>query len=233
MNEPIKSEEIEFEITSDSSTGGLDARDRINYELNRQLLQKNWISLWGEIEPIICENTGLFLLNACMSGIKKATIFICSCGGSEDDARALMSIMEFCKSRGMIIRVYGAGLVASAAFDIFITGSKGYRFVNEFTMFMTHSSSIETRDKSLVRLQDYLDEHSLQTYTKIHKKTRERYLETGNWYFSPDEGLKFGACDAVIKAGDILPDSIVIPKPVEPKNVVYDPMTGLSVENVD
>jgi len=200
------------EIQIDSYSSSI---ERINYDLSKVCYNNDWFFLWGDVDSLMTENCSLFLMDKLFSGREIATIFICSAGGSEDDARGLMSIIEHCKTQGLTIRMFGAGLVASAAFDIFIAGSKGWRFVNEFTMFMTHSSSVETRDKAAIRLQEYLDEYSLQYYTRIHKKTRERYLETGNWYFSADEGLGFGACDAVIKPGMKLPDKPVTKRTVD------------------
>lgn len=200
------------DIEISSGGDGLCAIERLNYDLTKLVHKRDWFMLWGEIYESLTENCSMFLLDRLCSGTPMATLFICSGGGSEDDARALIGIIEHCKSQGMIIRMFGAGMVASAAFDVFVAGSKGYRFVSELTMFMTHSSSIETRDKPLRRLQEELDEYTLQAYTRIHKKARERYLETGNWYFSADEGLAFGAADAVLKPGDKLPSEAMKPK---------------------
>lgn len=185
---------------------------QFNSELAKEVAKFGWLCLWGEIADALCETAGLFLLKALNEKRDSVNFMICSGGGSEDDARGLMGIMDICKSNGMIIKTLGAGMIGSAAFDIFIAGSKGYRFVTELSMLMTHSSSAELRNKREFKLQEYLDEFTLKTYTKIHPRMREKFLSTGDWYISPEEAVLYGIADAVIKIGDPIPEGPIIPQ---------------------
>jgi ATP-dependent protease ClpP protease subunit len=181
-----------------------------------------WFSLWGEIGDALTEPCGLFLLNALRLGWPMATLFVCSGGGSEDDSRGLIGLIEHVKQQGLIVRAYGAGIVGSAAFDIFIACSKGYRFVHECTLLMTHSSSADTRDKDLVELQDRFDNWTIRKYTHIHPSTREKFLRTGNWWFDPYDAIKYGAVDAVVKNNQPLPTDPVFPKVIDKQQEIAD-----------
>lgn len=193
--------------------------------LSKLLASKNWFSIWGPIDPTSVEAAALFLLTKFNEGIKEITIVVNSPGGSEDDARGLISIMEICKAQGMVIRMFGCGMVGSAAFDIFIAGTRGYRFVHEVSMLMTHASSADIRNKAEIRLQEELDELTLTKFTKIKKAEREMFLNTGDWFMSPAEAVTRGVADAIVGLGEKLPDGPVfqVKKPreekVEPSNV--------------
>lgn len=174
--------------------------------LAKKVGDKDWFSFWGEVGELTCEQAGLFLLNKLFSGTKMVTLFICSPGGSEDDLRGLLSIMEHCKSLGMVIRGIGAGVVASAAFDLFIACSPGWRFVFEATMLMTHSSAGHVEDEDMYELQRRFDMWTLKKYTNIHASTRRRFMKTGNWWFDPEAAVGYGAADHVIMAGEEIPE---------------------------
>jgi len=177
----------------------------------KRLAAKNWFSFWGPVSDSSCELCSMFLMDAMMRGEKEVNLLICSGGGSEDDTRALIGIMEMCKSQGMIVRVYGAGCIASAAFDIFAACSKGYRFAFEVTMFMTHSSSGHVEDDDMYELQKKFDMWTLKQYTGIHAATRKRFMKTGNWWFDPNQAVEYGIADHVVKAGEKLPDGPIHP----------------------
>lgn len=179
--------------------------------IDKKLYEKGWYCLWGEIDTDACSLCGGFLLNRMLRNCKESTIFICSEGGDEDDARALLSIIELCKSSGMIIRIYGAGLIASAALDIFITGSAGYRFAFEATMFMTHATSGHVADEEMYDLQKKFNVWILKQYTSIHPATIKKFMRTGNWWFGPQEAIGYGIMDAMIRPGDTLPKGPVLP----------------------
>lgn len=196
----------ETEYTSDKYP------DQLYAHFAKGLADKDWFVFWGDVDEETCEMCGQFLLNALMKGKKHVTLFICSGGGSEDDSRALIGIMEICKQSDMIIRSYGAGCVASAAFDIFAACSPGYRFCFEVTMFMTHGSATQVEDEDMYKLQRRYDAWTLKTYTNIHASTRKRFLRTGSWWFDPATAVGYGVADAVVKAGHELPAGPIFPK---------------------
>ena len=177
----------------------------------KSLIQKNWFSLWGPLTDSSCELCAMFLMDQMLNDVKEVNLLICSGGGSVDDTRALLGIMELCKSSGMIIRTYGAGLIASAAFDIFSACTPGYRFAFEVTMFMTHSSAMHVEDEDMYNLQKRFDMWTLKKYTNIHAATRKRFLKTGSWWFDPEQAIEYGIADAVIKKGQLIPKGPVFP----------------------
>lgn len=200
----------------DTGFSNFDSGDYYSF-LARQVNIYDWYLIWGEISDATCETASLFLLQALFGGKKQVTLMICSNGGDEDSARALIGVIELCKQSGMIIRVYGAGQICSAAFDIFTACSEGYRFAFEATMFMIHSSSGHVEDKAMYDLQCELDEWSLRQYTCVAPETIARFLDTGNWWFDPMTAIGYGVCDAVIKVGTSLPDG-----PVNPERKTHD-----------
>lgn len=204
-----RNDSVYFEMAPDT------AADITTYygSLAKRVGDQGWFSVWGDIVDATTEACALFLLDNLHRGIKQVTLMICSPGGNEDDARGLLGIMEYCKANGLVIRTYGIGMVGSAAFDIFIAGTRGYRFVHEIAMLMTHSSSADLRNKREIALQEYLDEFTLKTYTRIHSRTREKFLETGDWYIGVDDAIRYGIADAIVRCGDNLPNGPVDPKP--------------------
>jgi len=178
----------------------------------KSLASHNWYSFWGEVDATSCELCSLFLMNAMLRKEKVVQLLICSSGGDEDDTRGLLGVMELCKASGMIIKVYGAGCIASAAFDIFSACSKGYRFAFEITMFMTHSSSGHVEDDEMYELQKKFDMMTLKKYTTIHAATRRRFMKTGSWWFDPYQAVGYGVADHVVEAGRGLPDGPIYPE---------------------
>lgn len=213
LNIKHKDDSEDDENATDISEQGV---ENIYSHFVKRLTARNWFSFWGPVTDSSCELCGMFLMDALLSGQKEVNLLICSGGGSEDDSRALTGVIELCKSSGMIVKVYGAGCVASAAFDIFISCSKGYRFAFEVTMFMTHSSSGDLASKDLMKLSEVFDEWTLKKYTGIHAATRRRFMHTGDWYFSPEEAIDYGIVDYIVKAGQKLPPGPIYPKRKSP-----------------
>ena len=182
-----------------------DKSESLVNELDRSMLQNDFHFIWEGIDSFSASTCGKMIMRSIAEKRPMVTIFICSEGGYTDDARGLLSLIEIAKSSGIIIRMVGIGLIGSAAFQIFSAGSNGWRFVHELSMLMIHASSAELRNKKERELSDYFDEEGLVAYTKIHKRTRERILETGDWYMSPEEALNWGVCDHIIKRGEIIP----------------------------
>jgi ATP-dependent protease ClpP protease subunit len=183
-----------------------------NTALALDLRKHGWYVLMGGIDTSTCEMVTTAALTAAFSKRPEINLYICSPGGEEEPARATIAAIELAKHSGVIVRAIGAGLVASAAFDIFISCSRGYRFIHEISMLMTHASSADTRNKRMAALTDYLDELTLKAYTKITKSQRDKFLETGDWYLSPQQAIEMGVADAIVKLGHGLPAGPVLPQ---------------------
>jgi ATP-dependent protease ClpP protease subunit len=210
LHKPKRDDEYEEEVEGGATaTAGF---TNMYSHFAKRLADRNWFSFWGDVTDESCELCSMFLMDAMLRGDKEVNLLICSGGGSEDDTRALLGIMEMCKAQGMVIKVYGAGCIASAAFDIFSACSRGYRFAFEVTMFMTHSSSGHVEDDDMYELQKKFDMWTLKQYTGIHAATRKRFMKTGNWWFDPNQAVEYGIADHVVKAGEALPDGPIHPQ---------------------
>lgn len=207
---PLREDE-DVDVGGSLDTCGEQGVENIYSHFAKCLANRQWFFFWGPITDSSCELCSMFLMNSLLRGIKEVNLLICSGGGTEDDTRALLGVMELCKSSGMIIKVYGAGCIASAAFDLFSACTPGYRFAFEVTMFMTHSSSGHVEDEDMYKLQQKFDMWTLKKYTGIHAATRKRFMKTGNWWFDPQQAVEYGIADHVVKAGEALPDGPIFP----------------------
>lgn len=177
-----------------------------------ELARRGEFYFWGEVTDGQCELAATFLRHALYTGQRMVTLFICSPGGSSDDMRALIATMELCKASGMIVRSFGAGLVASAAFDLFVACSKGYRYASETTMFMTHGTKGHVEEAEMFELQREFDRYTYRQYTNITEATQRKFLRTGNWWFDAETAVRYGACDGVVRAGESIPDGATEPQ---------------------
>ncbi|MCZ7404490.1 MAG: ATP-dependent Clp protease proteolytic subunit [Candidatus Methanoperedens sp.] len=78
---------------------------------------------------------------AVMEGIgsKKLVLILNSPGGNVFDGLAVASIINEKSKQGIEIEVRGYGIIASAATLVFVSGTKGKRFMHEDALFMVHS----------------------------------------------------------------------------------------------
>jgi ATP-dependent protease ClpP protease subunit len=157
---------------------------------------------------VIDEAVGDMCLSFLLLALKRAqppTLIICSPGGEEPYARAAIGAIEACKASGLVVTTIGVGDVCSAAFNIFISGSKGHRYAHELSTYMTHATSTNTRNKREGELCEETDRAIINAYTTVDSRLRNRWQETGDHFMSADEAVKHGAADHVIKSGATWP----------------------------
>ncbi len=138
--------------------------------------------------------------------IEKAVFEIHSPGGSLFEAWRIIGLMEYYKSRGLIIETRVHGFAASAGFIIFVNGTKDHRFASKTAELMWHElysfsffkvdrpSGLEDEAKVLRHLQNtaskYLAERSTLTIKqwdeKVHKK---------DFWISGDQAVQYGLSD--------------------------------------
>lgn len=130
-------------------------------------------------------------------------IYINSCGGSVDDMWALIDIMINSKSP---IYTYCTGYAYSAAFQLFLAGSK--RFVSKHANLMYHQIScwrsgkyqdlVEDRkemDRYQAEIEYFVSSRTNITMDKL-KEIREKKID---WYIHSEESLDIGvATDLII-----------------------------------
>ena len=173
--------------------------------LGIELAKKGIYCLFGEITSDSCETASCFLFDRLLKGEKKATILICSQGGDGDASRGLVGVMEMIKAGGLVIKTIATGQAASAAFDILIAGTKGERACTETTLLMTHSTSVDARERALSELLEKVDDQILMRYTTLDRKKINAYAKVGgNLWMSAKEGLETGVVDRLIQVGEVL-----------------------------
>jgi len=134
---------------------------------------------------------------------KYLQIVINSGGGDLNSAFAVIDVMK-----GSTIPIYtiGIGLVASAAFAIFIAGKKGYRTLTPNTSIMSHQYTWGTYGKehelfATVKEYELTTERMIKHYKKCtgltEKKIREYLLPAQDCWLSARESKKLGICDKI------------------------------------
>ena len=183
----------------------LPAGATLTERLGIELAKKGIYCLFGEITSDSCETASCFLFDRLLRNEKKATILICSQGGDGDASRGLVGVMEMVKAAGLTIKTVATGQAASAAFDILIAGTKGERFCTETTLLMTHSTSVDARERALSELLEKVDDQILMRYTTLDRKKINAYAKVGgNLWMSAKEGLEAGVVDFIIQVNEVL-----------------------------
>jgi len=182
----------------------LPAGTTLTEKLGIELSKRGIYCLFGEITSYACETASSFLLNRMFNGETRATLLICSQGGDGDASRGLVGVMEMCKAKGLIVKTVATGQAASAAFDILIAGSKGERICTDTTLLMTHSTSVDARDRGLIDLLEKVDDQILMRYTTLDRKKINAYAKVGgNLWMSAKEGLDQGVVDRIITVAEV------------------------------
>jgi len=131
------------------------------------------------------------------------TIYINSDGGSLQDAFAIIEVMKKSKRD---IRTIGIGSVASAAFLVFASGTKGMRFMAETTSIMSHQfagdiSGKYHEQKAMVREIEMCNQRMidlLKECTDLDTRTiKSKLLPPSDVWFKVDELIELGVVDAI------------------------------------
>ena len=130
-------------------------------------------------------------------------IIINSGGG---DLNAAFAVIDIMRGSPIPIRTVGLGLIASAAFAIFIAGAKGHRTLTPNTSIMSHQYTWGAYGKehelfSTVKEYELTTERMLAHYKKCtglnEKQIREYLLPPNDVWLSGKEAKKLGICDNV------------------------------------
>jgi len=140
--------------------------------------------------------------------IKHVVVHVNSGGGGSFDGLSIGLLLSEKVAKGWLIEIKAYGLVASAAVRILVSGSKGSRYISDYSLVMVHElssftymSSESTADKRkqaeiLKRIQDngtYF--MSKMTGISFEKLTEMREEET---WMSAEEAVNMGFADKVI-----------------------------------
>lgn len=140
--------------------------------------------------------------------IKKIIIDLFSYGGSLFDAMAMVSLIKEQQEMGRIIEIRGRGIIASAGVLIFISGDKGHRFIDKYSLLMFHELTtfkfiaVETpSDKEDETVVLRLIQNKINSYianrTKISEKNLAEFTRKKEFWLDAEGCIKFGFADAI------------------------------------
>ena len=158
-----------------------------------------------EITDVTCKDVITFIIskNLVKPYPKYLQLVINSGGG---DLNAAFAVIDIMRGSPIPIRTVGLGLIASAAFAIFIAGEKGHRTLTPNTSIMSHQYIWGNYGKehelfSTVREYELTTERMLAHYKKCtglnEKQIREYLLPPHDVWLSGKEAKKLGICDNV------------------------------------
>ena len=158
-----------------------------------------------EITDVTCKDVITFIIskNLVKPYPKYLQLVINSGGGDLNSAFAVIDTMK-----GSAIPVYtvGLGLVASAAFAIFIAGEKGFRTLTPNTSVMSHQYSWGMYGKehelfATIKEYELTTQRMIQHYRSCtglnEKKIRQYLLPAQDCWLSAKEAKKLGICDNI------------------------------------
>ena len=152
------------------------------------------------IDWIIAEN---FNKDTGIRKHKELTLAICSKGG---DLNACFALVDVMKGSQIPIRTIGMGLIASCGLVLFISGSKGRRFLTPNTSILSHQYSWGNYGKehelfAVVKEYDLTTERMINHYKKCtgltEEEIREHLLPPQDVWLSAKEARKLGLCDEI------------------------------------
>ena len=135
---------------------------------------------------------------------KVLTLYINSTGGSLCDAFALIDIMRNSKHP---IQTIGMGNVMSAAFMIFVAGTKGHRYLAKNTSILCHQFSENTEGKfhdlkASLKESENLNSRMVELIkecTDLSARTiKTKLLPPSDVWLTVDEALELGIADHIL-----------------------------------
>ena len=134
---------------------------------------------------------------------KNLQVVINSGGG---DLNSAFAVIDVIKGSTIPIHTIGLGLVASAAFAIFISGKKGFRTLTPNTSIMSHQYSWGMYGKehelfATIKEYELTTQRMIQHYRSCtglnEKKIRQYLLPAQDCWLSAKEAKKLGICDNI------------------------------------
>lgn len=185
-----------------TDTPGFNAEDQIGI----QLLNNRIFFLSGEIEQSNIDACIKWILveNVDQSQSKTLTIYINSMGG---DLYCAFALIDIIRQSYHPIRIVGIGAVMSAAFLIFVSGTKGQRYACQNTSFMCHQYSDEMQGKhhdlkvSMAegercnsRMIDVIQQATGLTRAKV----KSQFLKSSDVYMTSQDAVNWGVADSIL-----------------------------------
>lgn len=135
-------------------------------------------------------------------------------GGSIFEMWRIVNMMNLYKEKGLIIETRVSGMCASAAFVVFVNGTRGYRYVSPQAILMWHEiisfkffdistpSDTEAEAELLRKFQD-LGNNFLAERSNMDKKELDRRVRKKEMWLTGPEALEHGFADKCYGDSDL------------------------------
>lgn len=173
-----------------------------NELMEKQLLEKRIIFIYGEINQELAKEVSMKLLYMKSMGNEPITIFINSQGGHVEAGDTIHDMIKYVD---LPINMIGTGWVASAGITIFLSADKERRYSLPNTRFMIHQPlgrvnggaidiAIEAEEivKMRKRIEEIISNATKQPLEKVSKDTER------NYWMDTKEAMDYGIVSRVI-----------------------------------
>jgi ATP-dependent protease ClpP protease subunit len=146
--------------------------------------------------------------------IKHLVINIYSGGGNLFQAWRIVGYLNRYKAKGYVVETRNYGVVASAAFTIFVAGTKGKRFVSQTSQTMEHelrmydslldlfTGKTSSDSEEQTRVMKHLQESELRWLAsrgKLSTKEIAERIKNKEFWMTGADAIKYGFADGYIK----------------------------------
>lgn len=167
-----------------------------NRMLDEKLFKARTVTIFGDINERLARNITERLLALAAESNDPITIYISSPGGHVESGDVIYDIIKFIEP---VVRVVGAGWVASAATTIYLAADKEHRFALPNTRFLVHqpsggsrgsASDIKIQAEQIVKMKARINQliasETGQPVERVAKDTDRDY------WMSVDEAIEYG-----------------------------------------
>jgi ATP-dependent protease ClpP protease subunit len=180
----------------------------MNFRFDEENGQRIARLLLSEISSYEIERSFVYLQSH--PEVKKFIIELQNTGGSMFAMWRIIGLMDAYKAKGNVIETRCHGFAASAAFILFVNGTKGYRLASPEALFMWHEvmsfSFLEiktpssTEDEAAVMRKFQNTAHCwLAARAKVSKEKIDENVRKREWWLTGAEMIEFGFADGLIK----------------------------------
>lgn len=190
---------------------GFNIEDSSSNKIIDEMREKRILVLNDDIDNYLLEDVILYILKwnteDSMNGVspkkrKPIKLIINSSGG---DGIVAMHLCDVIDSSTTPIHTYGMGLVASAAFMIYICGHERYAFKNTVLLMHDGSATVSNSSAKVKQTMDFLNELDQRSkdlivnHTKISSEFYDANYEKEYYMYADTEGMELGCVDNIIK----------------------------------
>ena len=191
-------------VSSSAKEDAVKNEPRASVLMDEKLFKSRCLTIFGEINDKIARSVTERLLALASENDDAITLYISSPGGHVESGDVVYDIIKFIKP---VVRVIGAGWVASAAATIYLAADKENRFALPNTRFLIHqplggsrgdATDIAIQAEQIVktksRINQLIAEETGQPLDKVAQDTDRDY------WMTVDEALSYGIVSKIVNS---------------------------------